>query len=76
MILCLCRQISEDQFCRTVKQSCSGFDQVCRKTGAGGDCGSCLDEVKRLYHEVTKEKQAKSMIQDFQDSLKILEKSA
>ncbi|MDN5789399.1 MAG: (2Fe-2S)-binding protein [Micrococcales bacterium] len=55
MILCQCKVVNGDSIERAVDAGARTLGQVCRATGAGQDCGSCVFAVKRLIcdHEQT-----------------------
>jgi len=48
MIICQCRVVSDEMIRTAVSGGATSVAQVCRSTGAGRDCGSCVFTVKRL----------------------------
>lgn len=48
MIVCHCSVVSDETIVRAVSEGARSVGQVCRATGAGRDCGSCVFTVKRL----------------------------
>ena len=51
MIICHCRVVSDDAVYSAHADGARTVAQVCRATGAGRDCGSCVFTVKRLLCE-------------------------
>ena len=47
MILCHCKTVTDRCVHGAVLQGARTLAQVCRATGAGQDCGSCVLSVKR-----------------------------
>jgi bacterioferritin-associated ferredoxin len=54
VIVCHCRVVNDRDLAAAVDAGARSVAQVCRATGAGSDCGSCVFTVKRLLcqHEV------------------------
>lgn len=48
MIICHCGVVSDDDVRRVCADGARTLAQVCRATGAGQDCGSCVFTVKRV----------------------------
>ena len=48
MIICHCAVVSDESIRVAVSAGARSMAQVCRATGAGRDCGSCVFTVKRL----------------------------
>ena len=48
MIVCHCRVVTDRQVADVVRQGAVSLSSVCRSTGAGQDCGSCVFSLKRL----------------------------
>jgi bacterioferritin-associated ferredoxin len=46
MILCICRGVSEREVSEAVAQGAASVSEVRRACGAGGDCGSCIADIK------------------------------
>ncbi|MDC5697580.1 (2Fe-2S)-binding protein [Intrasporangium calvum] len=55
MIICHCGVVNGDSVVRAVDAGARTLSQVCRSTGAGQDCGSCVFALRRLIceHEQT-----------------------
>lgn len=56
MIVCHCHVVSDREVMRAVDEGARSLAAVCRKTGAGRDCGACVLSVKRLLcqHQPTR----------------------
>jgi bacterioferritin-associated ferredoxin len=48
VIVCHCEVVNDQQVTRAVDQGARTLAQVCRSTGAGRNCGSCIFTLKRL----------------------------
>ncbi|WP_067437840.1 (2Fe-2S)-binding protein [Nocardioides jensenii] len=48
MIVCHCAAVNDDAVRRAYDDGARTVSQVCRSTGAGQDCGSCIFTVKRV----------------------------
>ncbi len=55
MIVCHCRVVTDRAVADAVAEGARSLAAVCRSTGAGQDCGSCVFSLKRLVceHEAT-----------------------
>ena len=55
MIVCHCRVVTDRAVTAAVRDGARSLAAVCRSTGAGQDCGSCVFSLKRLVceHEAT-----------------------
>jgi len=51
VIVCHCRVVTDRQVADVVRGGAVSLSSVCRTTGAGQDCGSCVFSVKRLVCE-------------------------
>ncbi len=51
MIFCHCAVVSDRAVATAVEAGARTVAQVCRATGAGRDCGSCVFSVKKLICE-------------------------
>ena len=51
MIVCHCRVVSDRQVAEAVRSGARSVSAVCRSTGAGQECGSCVFSLKRLVCE-------------------------
>ena len=56
MIVCHCRVVNDAAVVDAVEAGATTLAQVCRATGAGSDCGSCVFSVKALLcqHDVNR----------------------
>lgn len=48
MIVCHCEVVNDQQITRAIDLGARTVAQVCRATGAGRNCGSCIFTLKRL----------------------------
>ena len=55
MIVCHCRVVTDRAVADAVRAGAGSLSSVCRSTGAGQDCGSCVFSLKRLVCEHGKE---------------------
>ena len=53
MIVCICRGIADRHLEALVASGAHTVQQVEQLCGAGGDCGSCREEVERIVERVT-----------------------
>jgi bacterioferritin-associated ferredoxin len=51
VIVCQCRVVNDQAIRDAATAGATSVAQVCRMTGAGRDCGSCVFTVKRLLCE-------------------------
>jgi bacterioferritin-associated ferredoxin len=51
MILCVCRAVSDSQVSECIAAGATDADEVTRRCGAGGDCGSCLLDIESRLAE-------------------------
>ena len=51
MIVCHCHVVNDAATAAAVDAGARTLGQVCRSTGAGSDCGSCVFSVRRLVCE-------------------------
>lgn len=51
MIVCHCRVVTDRAVAVAVAEGARSLAAVCRSTGAGQDCGSCVFSLKRLVCE-------------------------
>lgn len=51
MIVCHCQVVNDRAVVAAVQAGARTLGQVCRATGAGKDCGSCVFAVRRLLCE-------------------------
>lgn len=48
MIVCQCKVVNDRMVADAVESGARTVSQVCRATGAGRDCGSCVFALKNL----------------------------
>jgi bacterioferritin-associated ferredoxin len=48
VVVCQCAVVNDDMVAAAVDAGASTVGQVCRFTGAGRDCGSCVFSLKAL----------------------------
>ena len=55
MIVCHCGVVNDREVRRSIEAGAASLAAVCRATGAGRDCGSCVLSLKRLLcqHQAT-----------------------
>jgi bacterioferritin-associated ferredoxin len=58
VIVCHCRVVTDRAIDRALADGARTVAAVCRATGAGQDCGSCLFTVKALVCQHHEEQQA------------------
>lgn len=51
MIFCHCAVVGDQQVAEAVRAGARTTSQVCRSTGAGQECGSCIFAVRRALCE-------------------------
>ena len=51
MIVCHCRVVTDRAVAAAVRAGAGSLAGVCRSTGAGQDCGSCVFAVRRVMCE-------------------------
>jgi bacterioferritin-associated ferredoxin len=51
VIVCHCRVVTDRQVVDAVSRGVRSLGGVCRTTGAGQECGSCVFSLKRLLCE-------------------------
>jgi bacterioferritin-associated ferredoxin len=51
VIVCHCRVVTDRAVSAAVRAGAGSLAGVCRSTGAGQDCGSCVFAVRRLMCE-------------------------
>ena len=55
MIVCHCRVVTDRAVAEAVREGARSLAAICRSTGAGQDCGSCVFSLKRLVCEAQPE---------------------
>jgi bacterioferritin-associated ferredoxin len=58
VIICQCRVVSDREVHEAVSDGARTVAAVCRQTGAGRDCASCVFTVKALVCQHAQEEQA------------------
>jgi len=52
MYICHCRAVSDRTIRAEIELGAEDEDDIGDRCGAGTRCGSCLDEIRRLCHEI------------------------
>ncbi|HEX2383795.1 MAG TPA: (2Fe-2S)-binding protein [Acidimicrobiales bacterium] len=52
MYVCHCRAVSDRTIRAEIELGAMDEDEIGDRCGAGTRCGSCVDEIRRLCHEV------------------------
>ncbi|MBL8679037.1 MAG: (2Fe-2S)-binding protein [Myxococcales bacterium] len=48
MYVCICRVVTQSRIRASIDAGASTVDEVTLECGAGGDCGSCRDEIQTM----------------------------
>ena len=48
MIVCHCRVVSDRDVDSVISEGAHTLSEVCRRTGAGQNCGTCIFSVKQI----------------------------
>ncbi len=51
MIVCVCEGITDREVRERAQRGCASLDQLKQHCRAGGDCGSCRADLRRLLRE-------------------------
>jgi bacterioferritin-associated ferredoxin len=51
VIVCHCRVVSDGALANAVRVGARSLSEVCRRTGAATDCGTCIFSVKQVVCE-------------------------
>ena len=51
MIICLCHGVSDRQVREEARHGANSLDAIERCCGAGGDCGHCRADVRKILRE-------------------------
>ncbi|MEZ4473774.1 MAG: (2Fe-2S)-binding protein [bacterium] len=52
MIVCLCEGVNDREVKRALRQGAADLSTLRRECGAGGDCGSCRPQLRRMLREL------------------------
>jgi bacterioferritin-associated ferredoxin len=52
MYICHCRAVSDRTIRAEIELGAIDEDDIGERCGAGTSCGSCVDEIRRLCHEI------------------------
>lgn len=52
MYLCICRAVTTKTVRQVITEGASNLDEIERHCGAGGDCGTCREEICELLIEL------------------------
>lgn len=48
MYICICKAVSDSDLQQMVQSGARSADDIEQRCGAGGDCGSCRDDIEDL----------------------------
>jgi len=51
VIVCQCRRVNDRNLRNSIGKGCTTVAQVCRDSGAGNDCGSCVRSIKEMIEQ-------------------------
>ncbi|HSM10238.1 MAG TPA: bacterioferritin-associated ferredoxin [Lysobacter sp.] len=51
MYVCICNGVTDHQIRQAADAGCGSVAEMTMRTGAGGNCGSCLDTVAELLEK-------------------------
>lgn len=51
MYVCLCNGVTERQIREVAEAGCRTVPELTMRTGAGANCGSCLDMAAQVLHD-------------------------
>lgn len=51
MILCLCERITDGRLRNELAAGAQTVRELCKRTGAGSNCGACVCDIKELVAE-------------------------
>jgi bacterioferritin-associated ferredoxin len=51
MFVCICRVVTQSRIHAVIAAGANTVDEVTNACGAGGDCGSCRDEIQSMIDE-------------------------
>ncbi|MDP2289050.1 MAG: (2Fe-2S)-binding protein [Actinomycetota bacterium] len=49
--MCHCRGVSGRRLHKAIDHGCTTLAQVCRESGAGNDCGTCVPTIKEMLEK-------------------------
>jgi bacterioferritin-associated ferredoxin len=63
VIVCHCQVVSDRDVARAVDAGARSVSAVCRSTGAGKDCGTCVFSIKSLVCQHQQEVNAGALVE-------------
>jgi bacterioferritin-associated ferredoxin len=58
MIVCLCHGVSDGELRSIIRRGASSVGELTQACGAGGDCGSCREQLCHLLDEAARRERA------------------
>ena len=58
MYVCICNGVTEHDIRQAAEAGCDSVPELTMRTGAGANCGSCLDQARQLLDEHGADKRA------------------
>ncbi len=52
MYVCICHGVTDRQIRETAEAGCRTLSELTMRTGAGANCGSCIETAARLLEDV------------------------
>jgi len=53
MIICHCTGVTDCAIRKMVREGATTAEDIARRSGAGGCCAPCRDEIAQLVHQMT-----------------------
>ena len=60
MYVCICRAVTESQLEALAGSGVDTIDAVEKACGAGGDCGTCREDIRRVLTAESRQPQSKA----------------
>lgn len=51
MYVCLCKGVNDRKIREAVSEGCHSMRDVCKKTGAGSQCGKCIKSTREIINQ-------------------------
>lgn len=61
-LVCSCNNVGVGNLQEAIRNGCTDFNELCKTTGAGLDCGSCKPEVKTVLQSIPKHQALKTTL--------------
>jgi bacterioferritin-associated ferredoxin len=52
-VICICRQVTEDQICAVIEAGATDLPAVRAACGANLECGGCADDIEELLADAS-----------------------